>query len=87
MGILPFKVKYVFRFTWIDISWPGSTSDYLVWITSSLCQDLDTNHETNKMVDGMTLIGDNACIKKIYMSVSVKGQQVGANDAYNFYLS
>ena len=53
------------RFTWIDISWPGSTSDYLAWITSGLCQDLDViNHEGNKIVKGMTIIGDNAYIRK-----------------------
>ena len=68
------------RFTWIDISRPGSTSDYLAWITSGLCQDLD-HHE------GIRIIRDNKYIKKLYMSVPLKGQQVGANDAYNFYLS
>ena len=25
-------------FWWIDIKWPGSTSDYMDWITTTLCQ-------------------------------------------------
>ena len=35
----------------------------------------------------MTIVGNNAYVKKRYMSVPLKGQQVGYNDAYNFYLS
>ena len=52
------------RFTWIDIQWPGSTSDYLAWITSGLCHDLDANDTTKSIIPGMTIIGDNAYVKK-----------------------
>ena len=75
------------RFIYIDIKWPGSTSDYLAWVTSDLCHDLDANTCNKKLLAGMTIVGDNAYIKKKYMAVPLKGQQVGYNDAYNFYLS
>ena len=75
------------RFTWIDIRWPGSTSDYLAWVTSDLCQELDANEVTKKLAKDMTLVGDNAYIKKRYMAVPLKGQQIGYPDAYNFYVS
>ena len=75
------------RFLWIDIQWPGSTSDYLAWVTSSLCHDLDNNDTTNILLNGMTIVGNNAYVKKHYMSVPLKGQQINYNDAYNFYLS
>jgi hypothetical protein len=32
----------------------------------------------------MTFVGDNAYIKKKYMAVPLKGQQMGYKDAYNF---
>ena len=74
------------RFTWIEIQWLGLTSDYLAWMTSNLCQDLELNL-SNMLLPGMTLVGDSACIKKKYMAVPLKGQQMGYKDAYNFYLS
>ena len=52
------------RFTWIDIQWPGSTSDYLAWITSGLYHDLDANDTTKSIIPGMTIIRDNAYVKK-----------------------
>jgi hypothetical protein len=55
-------------------------------MTSNLCQDLELNL-SNKLLPGMTLVGDNAYIKKKYMAVPLKGQQMGYKDAYNFYLS
>ena len=52
------------RFLWIDIQWPGSTSDYLAWVTSDLCHDLDKNEATNSILKGMTIVGGNAYVKR-----------------------
>jgi len=73
------------RFTYIDMQWPGSTSDYLAWVTSGLCNRLET--EEDLLIDGATLVGDNAYVKKSYMAVPLKGKVTGHEDAYNFYLS
>lgn len=74
------------RFTWIDIQWPGSSSDYLAWVTSKLCQDLDKEN-SNIFYEGATLVGDNAYVKKKYMAVPLKGKRAGTEDGYCFYLS
>ena len=50
------------RFRWIDINWPGSSSDYMAWVTSSLYADLEDNEITRILAKGMTLLGDNAYI-------------------------
>ena len=75
------------RFVWIDINWPGSSSDYMAWITSSLYAALENNEVTKIILKGMTLLGDNAYIKKMFMAVPLKGVQSGYCDAYNFYQS
>ena len=74
------------RFIWVDIRWPGATSDYMAWSTSELCLALEDDGK-QIMYDGMTIVGDNAYVKKSYMSVPFKGSQMGYNDAYNFYIS
>lgn len=74
------------RFTYLDIHWPGSTSDYLSWITTSLCHSLE-NPEENVLFDGATIIGDSAYVKKKYMAVPLRGVRYDHEDAYNFYLS
>ena len=74
------------KFMWIDIQWGGSTSDYLAWVTSTLCMDLESNSD-KLLCTGMTLVGDNVYVKSKYMSMPLKGAQHGYNDAYNFYLS
>ena len=30
------------RFRWIDVSWPGASSDYMAWATSTFCVMLET---------------------------------------------
>ena len=50
------------RFTWIDIRWPGSTSDYMAWMTSDLCGKLEDN--TGLIMEGKYIVGDNAYVKK-----------------------
>ena len=69
------------------MKWLGSTSDYMAWVTSSLCQKLEDNALTMILLKGMTIVGDNAYVKKLYMATPLKGQQSGHRDAYNFYCS
>ena len=44
---------------WIDINWPGSTSDYMAWVTSKLHEALE-NKLGDYMLEGHTLMGDAA---------------------------
>jgi hypothetical protein len=73
------------KFTWIEMKWPAATSDYMVWVTSSLAIELDNDVE--KLIEGGTLVGDCAYVKKLYMATPLKGFLGGHEDAYNFYLS
>ena len=75
------------RFIWFDIRWPGASSDFMAWVTSKLCIDLEKNGTTKILLKGMTLVGDNAYVKTKYMATPLKGMQHSYNDAYNFYLS
>ena len=77
------------RFIFIDLSWPGSTADYMAWVTSCLCQDIEnsTNSLIPKIKRGFTLIGDNAYVKAEYMAVPVKACKTEVEDGYNFYQS
>ena len=45
------------------------------------------NNETNIVLDGKTIVGNNAYVKRMYMTVPLKGMQTGHFDTYNFYLS
>lgn len=78
---------HLLRFYWVEIKWAASTSDYMAWVTSSLCKMLDENSVTKKILVGFTIIGDNAYVKKMYMATPLKGMRCGFEDAYNFYLS
>ena len=75
------------KFSWIDIRWPGVSSDYMAWVTSTLCNNLEEDVSLLVLV-GMTIIGDAAYVKSKYMAVpfkTVAGDE--AKDAYNFYQS
>ena len=73
------------RFLWIDINWPGSSSDYMAWVTSPLYHNLVSGAQ--KILEGMTLIGDCAYIKKPFMATPLKGTRRGYEDAYNYFHS
>ena len=77
------------RFIFIDMCWPGSTADYMAWVTSCLCLDIELslNSVLPKIKKGLTLIGDNAYVKTEYMAVPIKGVKTEVEDAYNFYQS
>ena len=65
------------KFRWVEIRWPGSSSDFMAWCTSSLCTALEKNERTKIMLPGMTLIGDNAYVKTHTMAVPLKGERGG----------
>ena len=77
------------KFYWIDIQWPGSTSDFMAWFTSSLYHELDDANK-GKIKPGKTFVGDNAYMKKSFMAIPVKavsGPLIGTEDNYNFFQS
>jgi hypothetical protein len=78
------------RFLFINLSWPGATADYMAWVTSNLCFDLEESLRAGrvpKIKKGYTLVGDNAYVKTEYMSVPIKGNKTEIEDSYNFYQS
>lgn len=75
------------RFRWIDIRCPGRSSDYLAWIMSTLPEQL-ADEEKQMILEGMTIVGDNAFIETDYMAIPFPGNRIEEDeDAYNFYLS
>ena len=75
------------RFTWIDIRWPGISSDYMAWVTSKLCDTLEKN-PLSILLDGITIIGDAAYVKSHYMATPFKSTAGDESKcAYNFYHS
>ncbi|KAL7525672.1 hypothetical protein ACHAXR_001108, partial [Thalassiosira sp. AJA248-18] len=63
---------HTLRIYWAEMKWPGATSDYMAWVTSSLCMDLENNAVTKILLDGYTLIGDNAYVKRMFMATPLK---------------
>ena len=77
---------YKFRIRWIDLSWPGNSSDYMAWTTSHLYQEVD-NDPWQFIIPGMTLLGDSAYTRSSFMSVPFKNNVTADKDAFNFYQS
>ena len=75
-----------FRIRWIDLTWPGNSSDYMAWVTSDFYHELNTN-PWQHILHGMTILGDSAYIKSPFMSVPFKNFVTADKDAYNFYQS
>lgn len=71
------------RFRWIDINWPGASSDYMAWVTSDLCIKLEEAVHV-VIAKGMKLLGDNAYCKRMFMATPLKGTRRGYEDAYTF---
>ena len=72
------------RFVDIDISHPASTSDYLVFGTSPICNFLE---KPGFLCKGLSIYGDNAYINTPYMTTPFKLVTSGPRDAFNFYHS
>ncbi|CAB9524784.1 unknown protein [Seminavis robusta] len=72
------------RFLDINVSHPGSTSDYLAWISCKL------HHQIEKpgfMKEGLCIFGDNAYVNTPTMATPYKAVGSGPKDAYNYYHS
>lgn len=68
----------------ISIEHPGSTSDYLAFITSPLRYLVE---RPGFLAPGLALFGDNAYVNNQYMVTPFKNVSSGPKDAYNFYQS
>ena len=68
----------------ISIGYPGSASDYLAFITSSLNAKLETN---GFLAPNLVLFGDNACVSNSCMVVPCKNISSGSEDTFNFFYS
>jgi len=78
---------YTLRIVWAEIKWPAATSDYMDWVTTSLCMALEDNTNTKIILDGFTIIGDNAYVKKMFMATPLNGMRKGFEDGFIFYNS
>ncbi len=74
------------KFIWAEMKWPAATSNYMVWVTTSLNILLENNIDSKIIVDGYTLVGDCTYVKSLFMAMPLKGRRSGHKDAYNFYL-
>jgi hypothetical protein len=72
------------RFLDVSIGHPGSTSDYLSFITSPLRYKLE---KPGFLAPGLHLVGDNAYVNTPYMATPYPATTGGSKDAYNFYQS
>jgi len=73
------------NFSWVDIRFPGSVSDYLSWIASGFPKQIE---DLNLVCPGFAIYGDNAYVSRSYMAVPFKGTGLSpSKDAYNFYHS
>jgi hypothetical protein len=70
------------RFLDVSIGHPGSTSDYISFITSPLRYKLQ---QPGFLAPGLHLVGDNAYVNTPYMATSYSVTVGGSKDAYNFY--
>ncbi len=68
----------------VSIGHPGSTSDYLAFITSPLWYLLET---VGFLHPDLCLYGDNAYVSTPYMAVPFKNVSSGPEDGYNYYQS
>ena len=72
------------RFLDINISHPASTSDYLSFGTSTICNLLE---KEGFLCPGLSIYGDNAYINTPYMTTPFKSVSGGYKDAFNFFHS
>jgi DDE superfamily endonuclease len=71
------------RFIDVDIRNPGSMSDYLMFLRSSLHDKLE---EDGFLKEGLVLYGDNAYVNTSYMATPFKSAKRSEDD-YNYYQS
>ena len=72
------------KFLDVCIAHPGSTSDYLAFVTSPLYFKLE---DDSFLAPGLAVFGDNAYVANRYMVTPFKNVTSGAKDAFNYYQS
>jgi hypothetical protein len=72
------------KFLDISICHPGATSDYLAFITSFFCSQLE---QPGFLAPGLAIYRDNAYFNCHYMVTLFKAANSGYPDNYNFYQS
>ena len=72
------------KFTFVDISHPASTSDYLAFGSSTICKLLES---PGFLANGLSIYGDNAYVNTPFMTSPFKAVSKGVKDAFNFYHS
>jgi hypothetical protein len=77
-------VDHLCRFLDVQISHPGSTSDFLAFAVSDLKAKLE---QPNFLAPGLVLFGDNAYSNSQIMVTPFKGSRDETYDAFNFYHS
>jgi hypothetical protein len=77
-------VDYMGRFVDVQISHPGSTSDFLAFATSDLKALLE---QPGFLAPGLVIFGDNAYSNSAYLVTPYKAARGESQDAFNFYHS
>jgi hypothetical protein len=72
------------RFLDVDITHPGSASDFTVWLNCKLRDAVETQ---NFLAKDLVLYGDNAYVNTPYMVTPFRGVSSGPKDDYNYYHS
>ena len=72
------------RFLDVSINHPGSTSDYLAFVTSPLFHNLE---KQGFLAPGLAIFGDGAYSSNRYMVTPFKMAHSGSKDVFNFYQS
>jgi DDE superfamily endonuclease len=72
------------RFLDVSIYHPGSTSDYLAFVTSPLFHKLE---QPGFLAPGLAIFGDGAYSANRYMVTPFKMAKSGSKDVFNFYQS
>ena len=72
------------RFTYVSINYPGSTSDFLAFESSSIRLLLEQN---DFLAPSLCIFGDNAYVNRSYMATPYPNVGSGSKDSYNFYHS
>ena len=73
---MQYMCYYKLFFWWIDIHLPGYTSDYMAWIATTLCQNLERNKQKN-LLPKKKITGGNIYIFWMYLDVTLKVHWIG----------
>ncbi|KAL7526510.1 hypothetical protein ACHAXR_001523, partial [Thalassiosira sp. AJA248-18] len=70
------------KFRWKDIRHPAACSDYLAWMSSTVGRKLE-NDDSDLILPGHSIAGDNAFVENMTMSTPIPGTNISEiEDAY-----